>query len=366
MRTTMALVSMLAIACSEGGYQNIPSDSHTDMDGVDSHDGTDTADGSGCGSGCPTGMDCVDGLCRSRCTDSGDCPGALECCDGHCYNTSSEVYNCGECGNDCLPEGNACLSGYCSCNGAEACDEGYSCCNPGGCKFTMWDRENCGSCGSVCVEDQQCIGGVCGGSCASAGCPEVPHGTASCEGSECVISACDVGWVDGDGVFENGCECEIDVTDFGAATCLEAYNLGSLSDSPSSSVTTQGFTSPAAPEDWYTFTATDTTDTDCDTFHVLVELIVNPLASYQLDVYSGACDGTNECTDDITFEVDNAYSSVVGTEVRGECPCDPTAPGPGEALCSDNTATYYVVVHLKADVTSAGCEPYTLSVSNGS
>jgi hypothetical protein len=369
MRTiiTVAALSAVAASCGDGGYQPLPPDSTTDaLDAIDAVDAIDVTTDGGCTPGsCPPGTECIDGLCRGPCTTDGDCPGVLTCCEGYCYNTASEPYHCGECGNRCLPEGNACLSGVCSCNGAAPCSTGLTCCLTGGCLDTRWDRENCGDCGVRCAADQQCLGGECGGSCADHGCPEVPHGTAVCDGTECVIDDCEDGWVDADGLFENGCECATDVLDNGGPNCLDAYYLGAFADSPMSSTTVQGFISSAEPEDWYYFTATDTPDTDCDTFKVQISFTANPDDAHQFDVYLGACSGTNVCDDDVLFDVDlHTRTSVAGEEV-GECPCNPTEPHHGENLCTDNTADYYLVVHLAEGASTTGCEPYVISITNG-
>jgi hypothetical protein len=355
---------MLA-ACSGGGYQPV-ADTSTIPDGIDTIDASDSVDVSteGCGD-CPPGTECYDGVCRSTCVTDGDCPGILECCDAHCYNTSSEPYHCGGCGNRCLPEGNACLSGICSCNGAAACAEGLTCCSTGGCLDTMWDRNNCGDCGVRCPEGVMCIGGTCGGSCADHGCPDIPHGTSACDGSECVVSDCDEGWIDGDGLFENGCECASDVTDLGGPSCSEAYFLGEFPDSPASSVEVSGFASTDEP-DWYYFIATDTPDTDCDTFHAALSFLANPDGIYQIDVYTGTCDGDLVCDDDTTFEVNTAFSAVEGDELRGECPCTTGDPDATHTICSDNSISVYFQVHLAEGVATPGCEPYTITVSNGS
>jgi hypothetical protein len=366
---TLALAVVFSIGCGEGGYQPIPPDTLVDGDvpPVDVIDSVDAPDAGGCPpEGCPAGTVCHDGLCRSPCTDTDDCPGILECCEGYCYNTASSPYHCGECGNRCLPEGNACLSGVCSCNGAAPCDTGLTCCSTGGCLDTTWDRLNCGDCGHECIPGQQCLGGVCGGSCADHGCPEVPHGTAACDGTVCIITDCDDGWVDADGIFDNGCECATEVVDSGGPTCLEAYYLGAFTDTPPSSVTVQGFISTGESEDWYYFTATDTPDTDCDTFHVRVQFTENPGDAHQFDVYQGDCSGTNVCEDDTVFEVDTSTLVPVGSELVGECPCRPADPLAGENLCSDNSADYFVVVHPVEGATLTGCEPYEVSISNGS
>ncbi|TNF27750.1 MAG: DUF11 domain-containing protein [Deltaproteobacteria bacterium] len=41
------------------------------------------------------------------------------------------------------------------------------------------------------------------------GCGEPPHGTAGCDTGDCVIAACDDGWMNTDGVYQTGCNCQV-------------------------------------------------------------------------------------------------------------------------------------------------------------
>jgi hypothetical protein len=369
---TWLLTVALLSACGSGGSVQ-PLDASTDpipTDGVDTTNDVSTPDTSvdtspgGCIPGsCPPGQSCVDGMCRTPCS-GGTCSGSQTCCNGYCANTNTDPYHCGECNSPCWPEGNFCLSGSCSCNGAAACETGLLCCATGGCVDSQWDPDNCGDCGVSCADGEQCIGGVCGGSCAEHGCPDVDHGTATCDGDVCVIESCDEGWADADGDVSNGCECEAEADDHGGELCEVAYDLGSVSDEePGGSVTVEGFVSASAPEDWYVFTATDTEDTECDAFHVDVHFDVNPEDSVVFDVTMGDCE-TLVCENDVEFEVATDFLDTSGPELTGECPCA-ADPGEGTNMCTDNTAVYYVVVKLAEGVTSMGCEPYQLTVSNG-
>ncbi len=362
-------VALMAVAaCSGGGSVQPINDGTTDtgviLDATDSiapdvpYDATGT-----CTPGsCPPGLTCVDGMCRTPCS-GGSCSGTQTCCNGYCANTNTDPYHCGECNSPCWPEGNFCLSGSCSCNGAAVCETDWLCCSSGGCVYYLWDRENCGGCGVACGPDQQCLGGSCDGSCASTGCPEVPNGTASCDGSLCVVSTCDEGWADADGIFENGCECEAVADDHGGADCAGAYDLGSISDAtPGTSVTVEGFVSSSAPHDWYRFSAVDSPDTSCDDFHVDVHFDANPGDAVRLDVYLNDC-SASVCDADTEFVVATDFIELTGTEPTGECPCGAT-PAAGSNICSDNSAVYYVAVHLAPGMTM-GCEPYQLTISNG-
>lgn len=364
------LAASVSLGCSGGGSVQ-PMDIFTDstVDATDTMTDTGTPDlpydtaGTCTPGSCPPGMACVDGMCRTPCS-GGSCPGTQTCCNGYCANTSTDPYHCGACDSPCFPEGNFCLSGSCSCNGATVCDPNWLCCSTGGCVNALWDRDNCGGCGVSCAEDQQCLGGTCGGNCAETGCPEVPHGTASCDGSTCVVDSCEEGWADADGIFENGCECAAVADDNGGAECTAAYDLGELSDAGSgSTITVEGFVSSSAPEDWYMFTAVDSADTECDEFHVDVRFTTNPDDAAQFDVYLADCATAWVCQNDIEFVVAMDFYDDTGAEPTGECPCAAADPPAGQNMCTDNSAVYYVVVHL-AEGASMGCEPYQLTVSN--
>lgn len=109
------------------------------------------------------GRECLDGLCS--CTDGVTCRGdAIDyCCEGGCRDISSDVENCGSCGNQCLanetcrPTGD-CGRGACSCPDEEegrACsrEPNIACCPGSGCVDLAIDAANCGECGLDCRAD---------------------------------------------------------------------------------------------------------------------------------------------------------------------------------------------------------------------
>jgi hypothetical protein len=80
------------------------------------------------------------------------------------HDVSTDVANCGSCGNACTPGANqtvTCTAGSCD---APTCDLGYDDCdsNPAnGCEATLaTDPQNCGTCGHVCVASG-CTAGTC-------------------------------------------------------------------------------------------------------------------------------------------------------------------------------------------------------------
>jgi hypothetical protein len=302
------------------------------------------------------------------CGSGGSCPSGQTCCpDNRCYNLTNDATNCGECGKSCYPKGNMCIAGNCSCNGAAPCtQEGYICCPGGGCLDPRFDANNCGDCGVACGEDEQCVNGICGGSCDGTSCPDIPHGTAECIDGICIITECEDGWADGDGNLTNGCECEVSADDNGAPLCDSAYDLGELHDSePGESVTVEGFCSEIAPVDWYRFQAVDDADTNCDNFHVDVRFLSNPGRAYVFDIIQASCTtGSVVCENDTEYQMAVDTRQGSGESAWGECPCS-ADPDPTANLCMDNSSPFFVSVKLAEGAEPLGCEPYRIEISNG-
>ncbi len=302
------------------------------------------------------------------CGSGGVCPSGQTCCpDNRCYNLTNDATNCGECGKSCYPKGNMCIAGNCSCNGAAPCtQEGYICCPGGGCLDPRYNAANCGDCGVTCEADEQCVNGICGGSCDGTSCPDVPHGTSECIDGICLITECEEGWADGDGNLTNGCECEVSAEDNGAPLCDSAYDLGELHDSePGESVTVEGFCSELSPVDWYRFQAVDDPDTNCDNFHVDVRFLSNPGRAYVFDVIQASCTtGSVVCENDTEYQLAVDTRQGSGESAWGECPCS-ADPDPTANLCMDNSSPFFLAVKLAEGADPLGCEPYRIEVSNG-
>jgi hypothetical protein len=133
-------------------------------------------------------------------------------CDGDPSNgcevsVSSDVNNCGECGNICPGAPNdapICSAGQC----AMSCETGYADCDgdpTNGCEdFVATDPNNCGECGNVCAAGSSCTAGKC-------------------------VPSCPPGYMDCDGNPTNGCETLIGTTDNCAAcgnNCNHVYKQG--------------------------------------------------------------------------------------------------------------------------------------------
>ena len=191
---------------------------------------------------CPAGFLCdrPTGACVPGCNTMKPCATGKDCCSGSCFDTQKDVKNCGTCGNVCPTPANgtaACTAGVC---GIGTCNTGFGDCNGSasdGCETnTQTSKDNCGMCGTVCAlanATAACTAGSCsiatcnGGfddcdKIASTGCEtnlktdtncgmcgrpcSIPNGTGSCGTGTCVLTGCNTGFGDCDGLSSNGCE----------------------------------------------------------------------------------------------------------------------------------------------------------------
>jgi hypothetical protein len=79
------------------------------------------------------------------------CTGGQKLCGTGCVDSSTDLKNCGTCGNECK-DSRTCTAGTC------VCPSGYSDCN-GECVDTKIDAQNCGGCGKACTG--VCSAGAC-------------------------------------------------------------------------------------------------------------------------------------------------------------------------------------------------------------
>src|SRR5262249_41370713 len=113
------------------------------------------------------------------------------CCSGVCRNTSTDVNNCGQCGNSCAlaNASNLCTNGACAIN---SCNAGWGNCNGvtnDGCERSLLTVSDCGSCNAAC---------------------NLANASATCPSGTCQIAACFNGFADCDGIASNGCEEPMD------------------------------------------------------------------------------------------------------------------------------------------------------------
>ena len=138
------------------------------------NNGTPSCTSGGCGIACDTGWGNCDGNATNGCET----------------NIKNDTANCGTCSNICSTNNGTplCSNGGC----AIICSSGYANCNlnaADGCEIsTTNNASNCGSCGNAC---------------------SLANATAGCSSSACVISACNAGYADCDGIAANGCEINL-------------------------------------------------------------------------------------------------------------------------------------------------------------
>lgn len=158
------------------------------------------------------------------------CTNGLTDCDGICVDTSSDLQNCGTCGNACF-FANAqadCVQGACV---IASCDASWEDCNSDdsdGCETSLDTNAHCGSCDVACASPEFCFEGTCTdqcpnnltncdgscidtntdaqncGSCGN-GC-SYAHGQAECNQANCALASCDTDWGNCNLDESDGCE----------------------------------------------------------------------------------------------------------------------------------------------------------------
>lgn len=203
-------------------------------------------------------------------------------------------------------------------------------------------------------------------------CPSPPNATSTqCNGAlGCGIQNCAANYYDIDSTFANGCECQASPSPVATgATCATAINVGTLADVSAATTTRQGNAPFSGRSVWYTFQATDDTDTNGDEFHVDVRFLSNPGGNYRMDVHRGGCPGAGGTTigssqpDAVDWYVDQNWTNT-GCTVSAPCGegnCTAT-PVPNRNVCSNDTASYFVRIY---NVGAPTCAPYNIELSNG-
>jgi hypothetical protein len=188
---------------------------------------------------------CVEGTCViQRCLD-----GYVDCdanSENGCEAKLDTAQNCGLCGAACRYNraSASCTAGLCA---LAKCNPGYANCDgddDNGCETDLNTLSNCGECGKTCgasdnanpgCKDLKCGVGTCIGpfgdcdSDAANGCEQQlntaahcgkcdgkcdpAHGDGTCDSGSCVVTKCDPGFADCNGVAADGCETALDSAD---------------------------------------------------------------------------------------------------------------------------------------------------------
>ena len=213
-------------------------------------------------------------------------------------------------------------------------------------------------------KDNDCDGSIDDGDAVEM-CGTVKNGAPSCVAGICTVASCTAGYYDIDFDIETGCECKANAIEVSGTTCEKAVDVGSLSDKGGgeSTISVQGNAVYADESDWYVFKGTDGPDPQgCDTYHVRVRFLYNPLNAYTFDVHRGSCAAANQlCKQGQDFEW---YTDFLEGDL-GECNCGvEDATSEVQHVCTDNTALYFVRVYRNPDIPPS-CEGYNLELTNG-
>ena len=189
---------------------------------------------------CGAGSHCVDQQCVPGCTTDVSCGPNARCCGGACVATATSVTHCGACGTTCsTPNATpVCNGGVCGIGG---CASGHADCNKSvgdGCETDVrTSLSHCGACGQTCAPANatgQCAAGSCGIAACNGGFADCngtvndgceahlqtsllhcgacgatcgrPNSQMACLAGSCTFQGCMPGWVDLDGLPQNGCE----------------------------------------------------------------------------------------------------------------------------------------------------------------
>jgi len=204
-------VDPFCVDCPESdGGEPVPDTGTPDARPFDA-EGTDGGEDAGPVDGGPD-AGCVEGT-RDDCNDrDDDCDGRID----EDADPMNDVDNCGGCGMVCAPDHalgscemgtchiGSCALGFYDLDGDESNGCEYGRCLPVELDDRICDRRD-DDCDGTLDEDGDCTSdplncGSCGTSC------RFPHAMGDCTASACVLGACAPGFVDDDGVADNGCE----------------------------------------------------------------------------------------------------------------------------------------------------------------
>jgi len=284
------------------------------------------------------GCECVAGLDGFPCDDGNPCTIEDMCLDGECVGTPKScddgnfctTDSCdaetGECIHQCN-EGTACddgnpetiedkcqlVDGECQCVGYECiqdsdCDDNNACtqdiCQDHHCQHTNYGSDHlCNNTPKCCVgEGDNKYGGIGGnylckgycdgqGHCDYAGsCQEceAPNASAVCSAGwngigYCIISSCNTGYADCNGLFDDGCETHLN-NDYGS--CNEAVSLDEDLCGDSYSCSRADYSKTANGEGWYKVYLKECDSHNNNPLKIKAVLTVPPGVDYDLYLYS--------------------------------------------------------------------------------
>lgn len=194
-------------------------------------------------------------------------------------------------------------------------------------------------------------------------------GTGSGSGGSGASGASTGSGATGTGTATGGGDCVADPPYGEGTQCATAIHLGQLNDAAGDETTVTGNSPQAGRTIWWSFQATDDTDTNGDEFHVDVRFVTNPGDGYEMAVYRGGCEPDDEIangeTDVFDWYVDFPMTSLNCTVIApcGAGDCNDVADDPSHNTCEDDSATFYVALtHTDGQ---ASCDDFELELSNG-
>ncbi|MFO0561213.1 MAG: FG-GAP-like repeat-containing protein [Polyangiales bacterium] len=213
---------------------------------------TSAAHCGGCGMACPARAN-ASVVCSGGACALGACNANFANCDGNAtngceVNTSNTAAHCGGCGRNCaLPNATpACVSGACA---VASCSAGFLNCDmmaANGCETNASsDVNNCGACGNRCGMGQVCNNRTCTSACTAptstncsgacvdtntdvrhcGGCGRacsIANGSASCAAGVCGVGSCNAGFGNCDAMAANGCETNTSTSAMHCGACGRA------------------------------------------------------------------------------------------------------------------------------------------------
>jgi hypothetical protein len=286
-----------------------------------------------CGKACAMNETCDAGECVVHCTkgqtacpDNSGCAGPGECCTdkdcmaigqtcpapgGMCTCPPSQTVcpdfetcipntscctdkSCTVTGETCPTPGGSCTcpsgQSVCTTSTTSLCIATGTCCTDSDCSVT---GETCsmpgGSCAcptgdTICTSSNSCISSTA--CCTASDCTPLPAHvmSASCTGGVCGVATCVAGYVNVDGTYSDGCECQDDV--FGKS-CSAVTSEGSVDLGQTINIT--GLLPIAGEQNWFEVTFPDYT---APTFHAKITLSTNPGSQFLFNVYDPSCADT--------------------------------------------------------------------------
>jgi len=314
---------------------------------------------------CCTNSDCA--VTGQKCSGPGDmckCPTGQKTCTANnsCIDSAACCTNtdcAGITGSTCSAPGGmcTCASGKKACSAAGACIDNTQCCTNSDCTAfgqtcTGVGAGTGGSCAcptgqKLCTASNSCIpNAAC---CTVADCPNTTEVmSTACTGGMCSVLTCVAGWVDVDGVYSNGCECQ----DSGNATaCATPTAVGTLQ--LGQMVTKTGNLPRAGQDNWFQVTFAGTGNAS---YHPKVVLSANPNNAFLFDILDGcggsglACGDGGNATNRTIWEV-----SVTAGDPTGQTYAAVPAVGSG--------GTVWIRVH-RVGGGMPSCDQFQLTISN--